>query len=145
MSTVTFPNGNTIQSIEEGRLALPALNSTGCRVQVFRNEDLTEFSLLSIGQFCDAGCTAHYDDKHVWITNRDGTNIISGRRDPHTGLYMVDLNDLNSHRGTAMVASVTQSEPVAQRVAYWAASMGAPVTDTLLRAMRKGFVTSGIR
>ena len=127
--------------MKEGLLALPSMGPGGCRVQIFQDKDLSEFSLLSIGQFCDAGCTAHYDKTTVWITDDKGITIITGVRDQHTGLYMVNLHDLNPCTAPqAMAAPVVPSDPVAQRVAYWAASMGAPVTDTLLRAMRKGFV-----
>ena len=108
-------------------------------MQIFQDSDLSEFSLLSVAQFCDEGCTAHYDRHRVWITNQDGKEILTGNRDSTTGLYMVDLTEEEIH--TQIAAPVIRSNPIAQRVAYWAASMGAPVTDTLLRAMRNGYVT----
>ena len=63
--------------MKEGLLALPSMGPGGCRVQIFQDKDLSEFSLLSIGQFCDAGCTAHYDKTTVWITDDKGITIIT--------------------------------------------------------------------
>lgn len=140
--TVRFPNGDTIQSIKVGHLALPQLTKHGTRVHIFQNKDLSEFSLLAIGQLCDDGCIAHYDRQRVWVTDHTGTPIIEGSRDHATGLYMVDLMQLVPRTTTHLhAANAVHLPTIAQRVAYWAASMGAPVTETLLRAIRKGYVT----
>jgi hypothetical protein len=90
----TFPNGNVIHSVQSGYLQLPTLTSNGCQVYVFRDEDLTEFSLVAIGQLCDDDCTAHYDKTKMWITDKSDTDIIQGAREPETGLYMIDTNKL---------------------------------------------------
>ena len=91
---------------------------------------------------CDAGCSAHYDANKVWITDTTKATILTGQRDHETGLYMVELGDIKRmrHSPQHFAAPVVRSEPIAQRVAYWAASMGAPVADTLLRAMRNDFI-----
>jgi len=139
---VRFPNGDTIQSIKVGYLALPQLTEQGAKVHIFQNKDLSEFSLLAIGQLCDDGCIAHYDRQRVWVTDRAGHTIIEGFRDPTTGLYMVDLTQLVTTPGSdRFAANTVQLQTIAQRVAYWSASMGAPVTETLLHAIRKGYVT----
>ena len=159
-TSVTFPNGNVIHSSKEGYLKIPTLDQAGCRVQIFQDADLSEFSLLSIGQFCDVGCIAHYDKHGMWLTDAEDITLLEGTRDEDTGLYMVDLNTPTPNEGAQRVsrgvtsthdtaglqrvthcaAPVIRSAPVAEKVAYWAASMGAPVHDTLLRAMRKGFI-----
>jgi hypothetical protein len=54
-STVTLSNGHVIHSAQEGYLDLPTINQEGCKVQTFKDEDLKEFFLLNVGQFCDAG------------------------------------------------------------------------------------------
>jgi hypothetical protein len=84
----------------------------------------------------------------MWVTDARGTDIIEGTRDKTTGLYMINTDHL--HKATDhlprqlqhMGAAVTplRSTTVAQRVAFFAASMGGPVLDTLLQAMRKGYV-----
>ena len=149
--TVTFPNGETIQSIKEGYLNLPHLTRPERLVHIFADEDLSEFSLLSIGQLCDGDCTAHYDKDRVWITdNKTGNTFIQGARDSDTGLYMISLDTMppgdgshvpstshTTHIAAPMTSAALRSAPVAQRVAYWSASMGGPVTDTLVRAMTK--------
>jgi hypothetical protein len=94
------------------------------------------------------------------LTDAKNTTLLEGTRDEDIGLlYMIDLNTptpneeaqrvsrgvTSAHdtaglqRVTHCAAPVIRSAPVAEKVAYWAASMGAPVLDTLLRAMRKGF------
>ena len=92
---VTFPNGHIIQSVQTAYLNLPTLTSTGCRVHIFRDEDLHEFSLVAIGQLCDADCTTHYDKHRMWVTDARGTDIIEGTRDKITGLYMINTDHLH--------------------------------------------------
>ena len=62
-------------SIQTAWLQLPTLSSDGCQVHIFRAQDLTEFSLVTIGQLCDADCTAHYDKSRMWVTDKHGTDM----------------------------------------------------------------------
>jgi len=101
---------------------------------------------MAIGQFCDADCTAHYDKHRMWITDTHGTDIVNGSRDPATGLYMINLAQLMQPVPSPLLHSAATMTPlrsanIAQRVEYWAASMGAPVLSTLLQAMKRGYVT----
>lgn len=65
-----------------------------------------------------------------------------GKRDENTGLYMVNLDDMTlTPPPKHMAAPVVRSAPIEEKVAFWAATMGAPVGDTLLRSARKGFFT----
>jgi len=55
---------------------------------------------------------------------------------------MVDLTQLvTTPESDRFAANTVQLQTIAQRVAYWSASMGAPVTKILLHAIRKGYVT----
>ena len=117
---------------------LPHLTRPERLVHIFADEDLSEFSLLSIGQLCDGDCTAHYDKDRVWITdNKTGNTFIQGARDSDTGLYMISLDTMppgdgshvpstshTTHIAAPMTSAALRSAPVAQRVAYWSASMG---------------------
>lgn len=132
-------------SIQTAWLQLPTLSSDGSQVHIFRAQDLTEFSLVTIGQLCDADCTAHYDKSRMWVTDKHDTDIIVGTRNATTGLYMINTDDLTAAPPTREVvqhqaATVTplRSTTIEQRVAFWVASMGGPVMSTLLHVMKRG-------
>jgi hypothetical protein len=85
--TVTFSNGHVIHSTHGGCLNLLTI----------KDEDLTEFSLLTVGQFYDAGCKAHFDVAKMWITSLNKATILAGKRDSETGLYFIDLDTARSN------------------------------------------------
>jgi hypothetical protein len=58
--TVHLPNATKLRSTHTAMLKLPQLPRAGKKVRLFRDTELT-LPLLSVGQFCDADCTAHMD------------------------------------------------------------------------------------
>ena len=65
--TITLPNGSYMSSTHEGNLRLPgSLPSAATKVNFF---DKMSASLISIGQLCDYGCTATFDQDSVTITH----------------------------------------------------------------------------
>ena len=87
---VVLPDGSHITSVGTGELNLPHLPEKSRKVHVF---DTLHGSLLSIGQFCDAGMTAHYDAKRMHIEDQAGHIVIKGRRDKSSRLWMIDLTE----------------------------------------------------
>jgi hypothetical protein len=76
-------------------LKLPQLTRAGKKVRLFRDTELT-FPLLSVGQFCDADCTAHMDKHEMRIYDPSGTCFLRGQRDRTTGLYLAPLPGLGT-------------------------------------------------
>ena len=61
---------------------------------------LTEGALTSIGQYCDEGCTAVFDEHHVKLyRNKNltitGDTILTGDRNAHNKLWYFDLSRKN--------------------------------------------------
>ena len=78
-TTIRTAAGESHTSSASARLALPALPTTqasvGHIIPTFTN------NLLSLGQLCDSGCTAHFDAHHLVIKDPAGTPIIRGARE----------------------------------------------------------------
>jgi hypothetical protein len=45
---------------------------------------------MSLGQLCDAGCTAHLSAEELVVSNPDTTPLYRGQRNRATGLWDVD-------------------------------------------------------
>jgi hypothetical protein len=82
---ITHPNGAIIQSTHTAHLPFPALPTQALEAHVF--PDLKNHALLSIGVFCDAGCTVHFTDTSVQVKLHDKI-ILEGIRDP-PGLWKI--------------------------------------------------------
>ena len=78
---VTMPNGAIIYSSHVDELDLPNLPLAARIAHVF--PDLASNSLLSIGQLCDAGCTAPFTKDTVKI-EFDSDTVLMGSRSPMT-------------------------------------------------------------
>ena len=52
--------------------------------------DISYRSLLSVGQFCDAGYRVLFDDTMVYVLNDKGV-ALTGHRDPVSRLYLTPL------------------------------------------------------
>jgi hypothetical protein len=76
---VTLPNGEKIKSTHEATLPFPNLPKKALEAHVFPG--LNGQALLSIGTFCDAGCTALFTTMAVIIA-RDGKVVLTGQRQP---------------------------------------------------------------
>jgi hypothetical protein len=68
---------------------MPQLPLAARQAHIF--PDLSNSALLSIGQFCDNGCTARFT-KHEVTIEQNNTIVLKGTRDPN-GLWNLSLND----------------------------------------------------
>ena len=62
---VKYSDGNISQATHSALLEIPFLSVEVCRVHLF--DTLASGSLLSIGKLCDAGYTAYFNAKKVYI------------------------------------------------------------------------------
>ena len=84
-----LPNGDTIQYTHTALLPFPHMPLAARRTHVL--PALQNKALLSIGQFCESNFTAAFRKRQVKLSNDDTT--ITGKRDPSTGLYYIELPD----------------------------------------------------
>lgn len=137
--TVLYPDGNMDQATHEATLDLPVLPLSARRVHLFRR--LASGSLLSLGQLCDAGCTAYFDKTHVYMFYT-GKIILQGHRGSDTNkLWKLDNNNSfppNIHS----LNSVIDNPTIAERIKFYHASLFSPTLDTLAKAIAAGYLTT---
>ena len=86
---VSMPNGTTIRSTTSGSLKLSGIPPEARKAYTFG--ELTEWSLLSLGQLCDAGMTAILDKHSVSVTLGDDVVLSGHRNDSTNGMWMIDF------------------------------------------------------
>ena len=145
---VQLPDSNTITSTHTGLLQMPSLPLAARRAHLF--PDLTSGSLLSIGQLCDAGCTALFNRTTVTIRSAS-TILATGKRAPN-GLWTIKIGpnipDLNPSwpptTPTLPLANLSTlaHQTASDRIAFLHAAAGYPVPSTWLRAIHNGYFTT---
>lgn len=143
---VGLPNGSIIRSTnDECNLDIPQLPTTATNAHVI--PELSHSSLVSIGQLCDAGCTATFNAKTVHI-KKDDNNILTGQRDTRTGLWRLplrpskqqQLNEIGPTYHTCNSAYTTDTLP--ELIKFLHAAAYSPSKSTWLKAIRQRFYTS---
>ena len=86
-----LPNQTTIRANSVG--ILPLHNSLSTKAQTaYSFPNLTNESLLSVGQICDDNCEVIFDKHNVRVIKNNKV-IITGHRSPLDKLYDIDLNN----------------------------------------------------
>ena len=62
-------NGSTTQSHASAEIAYSSLPMEALKGHAFRNEDLSEYSLLSVNRLCSTGLKVISTDEHVTVLN----------------------------------------------------------------------------
>jgi hypothetical protein len=123
-----------MHSTHTAHLHLPHLPQEATKTDLF--PALGSTNLLSIGQLCDAGCTATFTATEATI-QKGNKQILQGKRTT-TGakLWHIDLPNTNQFAGLA----VNQSTKPADLVAFSHAAMFSPTITTLAEALRNDFL-----
>ena len=129
---VLLPNKQTLQSTHEGTLNIPELPIQARRAHIFPH--LASGSLLSIGQLCDAGCSALFD-KHKLYIFYNGKIILQGTRQ-QSKLWTIDKDNHHS------LNSVIDAPTIAERIEFYSRSLFSPTLSTLEKAIKAGFLSS---
>ena len=88
--TATLPNGHIVQATHEGTINIKSnLTPEASQVLVFPN--LTNESLVSIGQLCDDGCIVLFTKKYAYIC-KEKKLVATGYRNPFDGLWDLRAN-----------------------------------------------------
>jgi hypothetical protein len=82
------PNGEVMHSTHTAELHLPGLPLAARQVHIVHS--LASQSLLSIGQFCDAGCKVAFDAETVTVSH-NAEVLLTGQRTPLTRLWHLDV------------------------------------------------------
>jgi hypothetical protein len=146
---VSLPNGEKIRSTHEATLPFPDLPEQSLKAHIFPG--LHGHALLSIGIFCDAGCTATFSATEVDISFK-GKTVLTGRREP-PGLWKTTqqptttmpttttpTTTIPTNEKTANGAYTTQLKSNA--IKFLHAACFSPTTATWTKAINHGFFRS---
>ena len=123
---------------QRGRLPLSTVLSPAAQ-SAFVLDDLKTGSLLSLAQLCDDDCIALFTKYDVRIVKHNSV-IITGSRMPN-GLWSVPITPLPArpHQANAILRT---DKPKRDLATYLHAAFGNPARSTLLRAIRRGHLTT---
>jgi hypothetical protein len=133
----TLPNGSTISSTHEATLPFPDLPAHALLAHIF--PDLHGHALLSIGTFCDAGCTATFSATEVTI-DYQGRTVLTGTRDP-PGLWKTTQQPTTATT-EYMANGAYSSQLKSNAVKFLHAACFSPTTSTWTKAINHGFFRS---
>ena len=135
--TMQLLNGSKIVSSHTTTIPLPELPSAARHAHVF--PDLTNHSLISVGQLCDHGCKALFTVNHM-VISKDGKPILTSNRSPN-GLWTVSLDSSPAFNVQANLV-YNQLSLHAELVQFLHASLFRPATSTLLQAITNNHLTT---
>ena len=136
---VGLPNGKQLKSTNVAcEFNLPQVPTQGRQAHILPG--LMHSSLLTIGQLCDAGCQATFDQKLVIITNH-GDIILTGHRDFSTGLRRIPLS-MTEPSPQQQINSTYHTKYLPNLVTFHHAVAFSPSTTTWINAIKNVFPQS---
>jgi hypothetical protein len=125
---VTLPNGKIINSSHTAKLPFPNLPQQAIDAHIF--PDLLNHALLSIGVFCDAGCTVEITKDRVMVRHNEKM-VLEGAREP-PGLWKTIPNQ--EPQANALFTAPFKRKAIT----FLHASMFSPTTQTWTKAIDNG-------
>ena len=150
--SVTLPDGSTIDSTHTAFLNIPQLPPSACHIF----PTLASGSLISIGTLCDHGCIATFTADTVTISLNNDI-ILTGTRSGPTSLWHLHLpspttptccnltiNDAptNTNATTHSANSVIPQHTIADRIAFYHATMFSPSLSTWCQAINNNHMAT---
>ena len=110
-------------------------------------DDLKTGTLISLSQLCDDDCIAIFSKYDVKVLKHNNI-IITGKRMPN-GLWSLPLTEPSVSHPPTLSPTVHQAnailrtdKPKRELAVYLHAALGSPAPSTLLRAIRRGHLTT---
>ena len=133
--TVLSASGDVMRSCVTGILPLsPLLSDTAQKAFVL--DELRTGTLVSLAQICDDDCLAVFSKFDVKILKKDQVIITGVRTD--NGLWTIPLHK-HPHQANGILRLDKSRSELAT---YYHTTLGSPVNSTLLRAIRRGHLTT---
>eukprot|EP00978_Attheya_sp_CCMP212_P035929 scaffold159185_cov28-Attheya_sp.AAC.1 len=124
---VQLPDGSLIESSHKSNLNIPGLPAAASEYHIF--PALKSGSLLSIGQLCDYDCDVNFNKLNVTVHH--GLHL-------DNGLWSIPTPPI--HQINNVTTSVTRT--IADRIAFYHATMFSPTISTWCRAIDAGHLTT---
>ena len=134
--TVHLADNRTIQSTHEGQIPFPLTTLPKAATKAHLFPALGKTSLISIGQLCDHGCEAVFDQHTVTIKHNNQV-VLQGKRDATThGLWTLPIDAPPPQALHAVNFNASPADLV--KLAH--AALFSPAISTLKRALAKGYL-----
>ena len=140
-----LPNDQTIQASCEGHLSFDKISRHASKAFVY--PDLSNESLLSIGQFCDDDCIAIFTKTNVYIV-KDSNLVVEGFRNRADGLWDIKLPSVPTKWSRLSPSTpqinyiITKDKSKTELAQYLHATTFSPSLSTFTYAINNGnFVT----
>ena len=124
-------------STHDAELDIPHLPIAARRCHIV--PALSNHSLLSIGQLCDAGCSIELDATTLKV-QYEGATVLTGKRTPQTRLWQVNDSSTATVKFPHVTNAAVGSATPAETVAFAHASLFSPSLSTLHAALAKGYL-----
>ena len=141
-ATMVSATGHTKKSVAMDKFDLP-LPPDSLDYHVYEDTDIQR-PLLSVGKVCDTGCEVLFQREHCLIS-KGGHVILEGRRDKHTGLYLLP-NSTTTHRKSnnnnemsKLALNTFQDQNIPQLMQFLHACAGFPPKATWIKAINRGY------
>ena len=137
---VMYPDSTIAQSTYKGCLKGTLLPLSAKKVHLFNH--LASGSLLSLGQLCDAGCTADFDKEYCYIQYK-GEVIMKVIRRSSNGLWQIEQDtEPNLSKDIISINAVIDRPTMAERITFLHASPFLPTLTILVKAIESEFLLS---
>jgi hypothetical protein len=93
-------------------------------------------SLLSVGQLCDERYIVTFKRAAVTICDSGNSQILSGPRDPNTGLWRINLKHTNSHITEPIANNVYELRNTGALFHYLHKALFSPTKSAMLQAVK---------
>ena len=133
---VALLNGDTISSSSAGDLWLPH-TPVPLTAHIFPDSSLNT-SLISISELCNNGCVATCTSEDVHVT-KDGFTVLHHNKDKSDYLWNVQLI---APTAATSASAILRNDTDSAFATSIHTALGSPVLSTLLRTVRKGYLSS---
>ena len=143
---VMIPNGDNITAHAQYNLRLPNVSQQASEADIL---PCFKHSLISVGQLCDDDCTATFSKHRCTIYNKHKKPVITGIRNPQTGLYEQQIpaqhqrqrNDqqipVHSKQTNQQSNTTLPTTTLQEHIKYLHQCAFSPTTRTWIQAVKK--------
>ena len=129
-------------STHEGHLDIPELPPAATLTHVV--PELSNHSLISVGQLCDAGCTATVNQDTIDISY-EGNVVLTGNRSDTTTLWHLKYNPPQQPNTSFLpyyASTVIGTNTIKNIIEFFHAAMFSPANSTLYKALQLQYITN---
>jgi hypothetical protein len=142
---VVIPNGEIISPVCRAHLKGFNLPKSATEALVFKDDNLPNFSLMSVSVLTGAGMTVTFAGTKAVVKDHTGNCLMTADLDKSNGLFLVRSteplkNDCDASSKQHMSVLYPKNTTQLDRINFFSACMGSPATSTLLNAIIRGWV-----